>query len=631
MDPADDLASAARALDGRDLRHALTHLARAFALAPADERLHALLETAALRGDLLAALPDDRFVGTALVRAWAMRRAGRVREAVALLGSVLRAAPHLGFETVLATWLSVASASETSLTTEALMPPALALAWANESTIGLHRLRDGDRALLAGYGQLALALIPFADLWQVGAVIASGTLRRCGHLAEARSLAEGAVPAEGRNAGVQVGLAWRAGGDGARAAEVFAKLRKAEPYDRVLLGEEARSHFVAGDAERARSMLGDADPEDSELRMLARACNADLGSEDRVDVLDRIRRTVLAPPVVTPSDATANLVRHGVAQGYRLESAAGSGWESPSNRLMLAVATGRGNDVAAAAYSSIPSPGVDGLTPRREGGVVLWELRDGAVVQAVPDAMETLKATLALAAQETHFEDLWDAAQRIGRATSRSDREEIVSALVHVPSDPRLLGPSPVEALYRYQVAGACALASTPGGWAELGPVFEGLLFGPVDWASAAAVTALGELARRDAEAARPARALLMELIDDLLPHSCDPRFGPLYWALKRLPAVPEDAGLRLDAWRREFVDGEADEPPEVDRRNRADATFTTTMPAREPEPDPSPAPVVAPTPSSSIAQPTDDGSPVRLLVLAAVVVVVLATYALTR
>lgn len=78
-------------------------------------------------------------------------------------------------------------------------------------------------------------------------------------------------------------------------------------------------------------------------------------------------------------------------------------------------------------------------------------------------------------------------------------------------------------------------------------PCLQGLVGGPanrspsrLDGVGATAVLAMGQLALQDAEAAHEVRALLVNAVDDLQPHSCEPR--------ARLPVVPLHARSRLRA-----------------------------------------------------------------------------------
>jgi hypothetical protein len=75
-----------------------------------------------------------------------------------------------------------------------------------------------------------------------------------------------------------------------------------------------------------------------------------------------------------------------------------------------------------------------------------------------------------------------------------------------------------------------------------------------VDWVSAAAVVALGEWIRAEPSAAIPGRALLIEAVRDLLPHSSEPRFWPLYAALSTIPAVPPSSVGTLKEWHKQHL-----------------------------------------------------------------------------
>jgi hypothetical protein len=152
-----------------------------------------------------------------------------------------------------------------------------------------------------------------------------------------------------------------------------------------------------------------------------------------------------------------------------------------------------------------------------------------------------------------------------------------MTAMVHPPSDPAWLERLP-DALFRYQVATACVLAQLPLPWSELEGPFESLLFGPVDWSSAAAVMALGEKARRDPAAARGALQLLSDLTTDLLPHTAEPRAVPLMMELGTLPTVSEEARRTLKSWYAKQFPGDA---------KQAEGAAEAPAPSDEPRPEP--------------------------------------------
>ncbi len=81
------------ALAAGDVPHALMHLGGALALAPNEERVHAVVEAIAAQHPLLELLPKSDFLGAHLLEAFALRRVGRVDEAVVLLAQLTEAFP----------------------------------------------------------------------------------------------------------------------------------------------------------------------------------------------------------------------------------------------------------------------------------------------------------------------------------------------------------------------------------------------------------------------------------------------------------------------------------------------------------------------------------------------------------
>ena len=86
-------------------------------------------------------------------------------------------------------------------------------------------------------------------------------------------------------------------------------------------------------------------------------------------------------------------------------------------------------------------------------------------------------------------------------------------------------------------------------------PIFESLVFGPVDWTSGAAILALGRRAQRDPDSAAAIRELLVVTVDDLLPHGCEPRIAPLVETLTTLPCIPPTTIEKLRQFWTTYVD----------------------------------------------------------------------------
>lgn len=241
-----DLAS--RALREGDPAQAVRHLARAHERAPTEPSVQAAF----------AAVADTAGVDDAIVA----------------LAQIAEERPASGLEVVLASWLD-AAARRGHTGPAAADRIARLLSTVSASTVGLHRLRPGERALLGGHGDLARA---FAQRVTDDAHVATvaGVLRRTGGCDEALRL----VGDRGHESClVQRGLALRTQGHGASAAQAFAAAARTTDH-KVFSVEEARSWFVAGDLARARALLEPLLPAaDPETNWLAEACTQGGGGD----------------------------------------------------------------------------------------------------------------------------------------------------------------------------------------------------------------------------------------------------------------------------------------------------------------------------------------------------------------
>jgi hypothetical protein len=570
-----ELRVAREAMAVGDLGHAKHHVAGALGVAPTDGRTLRVVDAfLALIGDVEA--PPSGWFGEYALAAHALYRSGDRSRAVGLLAQVAEAMPHLGYEHTLTAWVS-----EGPIEAEATIAVARLLAKVGSSTIGLHRLWPGERALLASYGELAAALVA-AGATGVAAASASGVLRRVGRFEEALAAAERSDDANGH---IQRGLALRAMGDGLAALRAF---ERAESLGKPLPHERARCLFVLGDDVAVLGLVPP-DAPDPELAGL-RALSAAPPPGDRVEHLDALRRTVLRPALVRPGDATANLLSsHPQARGAAGLKVSVQGWESPTNRLLLAVNAGH-TDVTRVefemAFTDCPRP----VLAQVRGEDPLWVPAEGGAIQGLPAPDAALTGRLGALSTSGDLDAMWDAARALVGAAAPEPRA-LLAAMVHPPSD--LSGDDLPSSVFRYQVACACALAALPTDRALA--ALESVAFGPVDWSSAAAVVALWALAARSPSAALRARALLVALPDDLVPLSTEPRRRPLLEALERLPGIPPSAVEKLRKH-----PGVADEAPE------------------QPAPSPAPPVAVRPAPARRSGRP-------GLLVVAIVLVLGLA------
>lgn len=538
------------ALATGDVPHALTHLGAALALAPNEERVHAGVEAIASRYPLLELLPKNEFLGAGVLEAFALRRAGRVDEAVVLLAQLTEGFPGRRFEVLLAAWLITARAANVTLKQATHDQVMRLLMSVGSGTIGLHRLLPGERELLCGYEALADAALERPESEHTPWVV-SGLYRRLGRFEKALAAVEGA---QGYFSVIQRGLAQRASGNAAAALTNFqqaSRLPEATISDTL---ELVRCHYVLGELEKALELLKkvddaafDADPELLGLRGL---CQKPLDG-DGVDALDALRRS-LRGPLEQPGDATANIFRdhrEELPPGTARLKLAVSGWESPSNQLLVALFMSGTSELAQASYElkDTVTFARDPLAQLRGAPPPTWKKWETQVVHAAAVPAAKLRAQLAEAGVSTSFAEVW---RRAGAVASKLDArpEELIAAMVHPPFEAAWLESLP-EGLYRYQVGVACVLAQLPLPWVELRGWFESLLFGPVDWTSSAAILALGEKARRDPEAARDALVLLSDVTADLLPHTAEPRAHALMMELGMLPVVSGEVRRRITEW----------------------------------------------------------------------------------
>jgi hypothetical protein len=525
-----ELDVARSALREGDLAHAKHHVAGALGLAPGEARVHGLIDDLAARMDLTA-VPEGGWYGEFALAAFALHKANEVDKAIDILADVTAVAPHVGFEHALTTWC----AGQPALSSSAALKVARLLVEVNATTIGLNHLLEGERHLLGSFAGVAGACAGLtASGEQLGG--AAGVLRRLGRSADSLDLARKIPGVPGR---VTEGLAHRSAGDGLAAHAAFEAAERLDPKANYSV-ERARSLFVAGEAARAAALLPVDSAEPEIVGLHARCEQPGPTADARLAALDALRRST-APAIDFPRDATARLFSQ-LEPGMQLMGVTSvSGWESPTNRLLAALLAGH-SDVARASYARTFTDFERPVMAQRRGRLAAWVERSGVPVQAFPEPTTELRAALAEASDLTVASQLAEAS-----AFATVSVEHLIAAMVHPPV---LLAAEPSalpESVFDYQVACALALsAHGPGAGLE---ALESLVFGPVDWVSAAAVVALGEWTHRRAGVAHKGRALLLAAIDDLLPHSAEPRFVPLLAALKFLPGVPKSAGKALHDW----------------------------------------------------------------------------------
>jgi hypothetical protein len=555
--------------------HALTHLGAALALAPTEERVVAAIEKAASERPLLEHVEDQPFIGNVLLRAWLLRRGGRIDEALDLLAQLVQSFPNHRFETIAATWLVAARVSGAKVSDDAVAHLMGSLVFVGESTIGIHVLQGGERELLSGYEALADVLLEGGGNPNLPWV-AAGVYRRLGLTKKALAALDGVGGYFGH---IQRGLALRASGDARGALVEFTAAGQMPDATTSDTLERVRCHFALDDFDAALELLdGVAVNDDPELLGLIALCKArvPVGTPlAGVAKLDRLRRQLHARALICPPDATANIL---VQNGHQFEvgktklSMAISGWESPSNRLLIALYAAGTSDTTNVEMT-MTEPTFGERNPRaqsRGAPAATWKWVNDVPVQRAPAPPASLRARLADLAGDAST-GLLEIDERAGAVAAEltCSPAELMAAMVHAPEGASFLSQLP-HGLVRYQQAAACVLARRP--WAECGPALESLIYGPIDWSSAAAIDALALRVRREAEGAREGLELLISATRDLLPHDCEPRALSLAHALNWLPGVPREAKARVEEWWRAHRarpdDSDAEQPAPQERRS---------------------------------------------------------------
>jgi tetratricopeptide (TPR) repeat protein len=497
-----------------DWKHALHHYANALGLNPLASEAATAVRRIQTEHDALGHLEQNHYVGAHIARAYLLADAGKRDEALAIASQVDVALPELGAVQLMLEWFDPNSA--TAENRRALYSP---LGGAGQIGLGRMQLLPGERAAIAPYAELAARLAPVEDDATVVAV-GSAILRRAGRYPEALELAERASALGGSTAKIPVALAHRVGGKPELAIEIFQDIfeRTGEP---IYLLEKARALGDArlfGDAraavERASELSGSAPDAEGQIFLdWLDACAAGdpvaLGRS-----YDWVRREACwQHRILEMADASTNMLDDPrIARGSKMKVGV-SCLESPSARLCLALHQGAGADPRAVEYTFQEVPDPDPRVPRRKVKTLLWEERDGVMVQAVGAPSDEVRALVAeVAAVSEDLLATWEAAERLAPRV-RDRVSELAHAMVH-PPDPPSEETSLRWWLYHCQVAAACLIARSDTRWSgsERRQVLLDLLRGPADWSTAAVVLALGEVAVHEPDALPEIRHELIAL-----------------------------------------------------------------------------------------------------------------------
>lgn len=578
----DDYRRAARVgLERRDFHLAFTQIAAALSFDPTAPGSLALLDRLvreAPRGAAWLQEGEDPFFGAAAVRAHLLARRGELNEALLGLLEVVQYRPDIPYLAWIRSWLHDGAAAE--LRWEDLGP---ALSSFFERTRGA----DTDLAACAANMEAAVALLEALrerSAERAGAtVLMTAFLRRLGRSDEALRTAtaeHGRAPSF--LLAMELANIHRDRGD---LDAMIPSLREAserapdEASVLVALGDELLDHDDFEPAARAfeRALrVAPAHPRARPAALFARwhaepdpALRSELGRLTRRGMDDGygslIEREAAELDTVLPSplDHFSGVVADALAKmrstprGRRVQINVRSERPPPPS-AQLALSLG-GSLLGITAEMRCEGP----VAEASGQGALLWTLVEGRWAPADPPPDPRVSTAVAALASTPFDDEAWarDAAALTG-AFSEAERAQLLRAFVH-PSPP----PAdwhPVRWVYVTQVATAFCIA-VPGG-DRVGSARRDWLCtiarGPDDYTVAAAVIALGRIARTEPAARAEVEALFADLLDLRRDGAGDsPSEHPLLVSWLRLPAVAQNQRRRLWQRRRQLSTRRSTDP----------------------------------------------------------------------
>jgi tetratricopeptide (TPR) repeat protein len=517
IDPEAELQLAVELMDGGDHAHAAHHLGLPAAHNPHGLRLHEAIARLCREVDeplALVPLPDPPDLGAVVLRGMIAVHCGRLGEALDLLLRAELSAAEPGYLDV---W-SVAPASEAAL--EAVDADAIGgriarLATSSDELDEPQRSATRERAAV-----LVDTLLPHHRRSETLVYAAATLYQRLQREDEAIELAR-AFLAHTPSYRLQLALAYalRECGEYEEAAEAYGAAQALEPNETAVSLDLGDMYGSIGRLEEAVEAYGnvlDREPDQpwasSSWHYYRWLLDGDPGDAEALARLaedpDNTRARALYEKTTAYDESLPprreSLLR-AFEQGGPLERCAVSSLEAPS-AVAVARLLAPGIEIEMG-----DAEGVDPRVPRRKVNRVLWRYRQRGMwprreltneAEPVVDALRPdVSAALAELARAPYSARAWyQAAGQLATQLGPSAIDAVCAAMVGVAEAPARSALQ--DWTFRVQVAGALVLAQMPDGE----QVLWDIVYGPVDWVSSAALTALAQLAIE-----RPARRAAIE------------------------------------------------------------------------------------------------------------------------
>jgi tetratricopeptide (TPR) repeat protein len=505
---------------GGDLAHGAQHLANLLNFDPSNKDSMALFAHYfdMTDGELEMLIPrgETLYAATEAMRALIWHHKDRLADAVELMLQVVPATPASYLHDWVLGWVEPKGAAESLKDTTALHLFALVLNNMQEARLAtMARMRRARRWASVSERVLGQRREDSRPL-----MIRAGILRKAGLFDEALHTVKASYDAEPDwNKAVAMGLIFRERGALAEASKAFEAALGMDPGDISACLEGGDTFCEAQSWQEARAWYQRAlakKPAQEWAKPSDLFCEWKLTGEQQV--LDKLfelanagnqrAHSLISAAYDTPyepDDASANILRQLREKVAKPEITGGgtvnigvSSLEAPSNQLAFALTfAAQGLDISVNfQVESVPEP--DPRLPLDAVRYRLWDYQRNMARPALPPPAERVSQAIAdLASSPFNRERSFARASYVAAELGPAVLPDILAVMVHPPKLPA--GRDALEFIPRIQLEAMHVAAHVDEGWhgSQRRAALMSVLFGPMDWATNAAIDVLALLAQR--------------------------------------------------------------------------------------------------------------------------------------
>ena len=533
----EEIQHAHAAYKARDFENTVFHIAGALAQDPVNREALSLFDAVIEQvpeHDNLITLSENNFYGEVIACAYLKARKGEYETALNLLIQVFTQFPELPLELWLDKWLSDARFCAVKIDIETVVNFLKGLIQGAQERV---RLRPSEIAFFKRFTRLILTLEKYYYDYPELLVLGANILRRAERYEEAQHLAAGRFqknPEE--SAAIAQAMAYRAAGQYNRAIQAYDQAWKLSAKPELFI-EMAKAKWDAGGQKAAAKFLkkGFKKSEtqfdnNQDYHLMQRYLNADaeltrvLGKDVRPDdfihLVSPLQGYLL--PVRDASLTSLASVAQDELKGQTIQIAVNC-IEPPSVRLALAMIINGNHNIGTLEYLFDDIPANDPRMHHHNPAIRAWTYEGSVPVQACnPPRHDAVALVLSLAQQDYYLPRWWQQARKLmmGHSMNLAD---LIGVMTYPPDCPaemqEKLGTG--QWIKHVQIAAALLIAAPENQWKKSGrrEILLGLLDGPIDWTTEAALIALTEIGL-DFPEAIPEISFAMETLAGRIPET---------------------------------------------------------------------------------------------------------------